>query len=88
MSEESKGITEEIALLDDQMVEIIASISLLEDEIEEVEAQVETTKQEYENCQYSNYERIHNTRFFEKHLHFILFLSLFYPCAVCNTLWL
>lgn len=50
LSQESKGITEEIGEIDDLLVEVIASVSLLEDDIEEVEKQIEVTKAEYEEA--------------------------------------
>lgn len=46
----SKGITEEIEVLDDQLVEVIASVSLLEDEISKVEEEIETTRIELEEA--------------------------------------
>ncbi len=50
LREESKGITEEIAVLDDQLVEVIASVSLLEDDIEEVKEKIETTQIELDEA--------------------------------------
>jgi len=50
LNEESKGITEEIEVLDDQLVEVIASVSLLEDEIEKVEEEIATTKVELDEA--------------------------------------
>ena len=50
LASESKGITEEIAALDDQLVEVLASVSMLEEDIEEVEEQIETTKIELEEA--------------------------------------
>ena len=50
LASESKGITEEIAALDDQLVEVLASVSMLEEDIEEVEDQIETTKIELEEA--------------------------------------
>lgn len=50
LANESKGITEELAALDDLLVEILASVSLLEEDIEDVKAQIETTKVELEEA--------------------------------------
>ena len=50
LKEESKGITEEIEAIDDQLVEVIASVSLLEDEIAKVEEKIETTKIELDEA--------------------------------------
>ena len=50
LTNESKGITEELAVLDDQLVEILASVSMLEEDIEEVEEQIEITKVELEEA--------------------------------------
>lgn len=50
LASESKGITEEIEALDDQLVEVLASVSMLEEDIEEVEEQIETTKLELEEA--------------------------------------
>ena len=50
LKEESKGITEEIEAIDDQLVEVIASVSLLEDEIAKVEEKIETTKVELDEA--------------------------------------
>lgn len=50
LTTESKGITEELEELDDQLVEVLASVSMLEEDIEEVEAEIETTKLELEEA--------------------------------------
>lgn len=50
LASESKGITEEIAVLDDLLVEVLASVSLLEEDIEEVKENIETTKLELEEA--------------------------------------
>ncbi len=50
LSNESKGITEELAVLDDQLVEILASVSMLEEDIEEVREQIEITQAELEEA--------------------------------------
>jgi cell wall-associated NlpC family hydrolase/uncharacterized protein YoxC len=50
LANESKGITEELAVLDDQLVEILASVSMLEEDIEEVKEQIEITKVELEEA--------------------------------------
>lgn len=50
LTNESKGITEELAVLDDQLVEILASVSMLEEDIEEVKEQIEVTKVELEEA--------------------------------------
>ena len=50
LNEESKGITEEIEVLDDQLVEVITSVSLLEDEIAKVADKIETTKVELDEA--------------------------------------
>lgn len=50
LTNESKGITEEIAELDDLLVEVLASVSMLEEDIEEVEGQIEDTKVELEEA--------------------------------------
>ncbi len=57
LASESKGITEEIAQLDDLLVEIIASVSMLEDDIEEVEEQIEVTKGELEEAKKAEEEQ-------------------------------
>lgn len=50
LTNESKGITEELAVLDDQLVEILASVSMLEEDIEEVREQIEITQAELEEA--------------------------------------
>ena len=57
LASESKGITEEIAQLDDLLVEIIASVSMLEDDIDEVKEQIEVTKAELEEAQKAEEEQ-------------------------------
>ena len=50
LTNESKGITEEIEALDDQLVEVLASVSMIEEDIEEVETKIEVTKAELEEA--------------------------------------
>ena len=50
LSNESKGITEELAALDNLLVEVIASVSLMEEDIEKVEAKIETTQAELDEA--------------------------------------
>lgn len=45
-----KGITDEIAQIDDELVEVMTSISILEDEISDIEAQIEVKKAELEEA--------------------------------------
>ena len=58
-----KGITNEIAALDDELVEVIASVSMVEDEIEDIKAQIEQAKIdleaaiEEENTQYESMKK-------------------------------
>ena len=46
LTTESKGITEELAALDDLLVEVLASVSLLEEDVEEIEGKIEETQVE------------------------------------------
>ena len=50
LANESKGITEELAALDDLLVEVLASVSLLEEDIEETEEKIEVTKLELDEA--------------------------------------
>ena len=50
LANESKGITEELAALDDLLVEVLASVSLLEEDVEEVEEKIEVTKAELDEA--------------------------------------
>lgn len=50
LTNESKGITEELAALDDLLVEVLASVSLLEEDVEEVEEKIEVTKVELDEA--------------------------------------
>ena len=48
LTEVQKGITDEIAAIDDELVEVMTSVSMVEDEIEEITAQIEIATAEYE----------------------------------------
>ena len=50
LTNESKGITEELAALDDLLVEVLASVSLLEEDVEEVKEKIEVTKAELDEA--------------------------------------
>lgn len=50
LANESKGITEELAALDDLLVEVLASVSLLEEDVEEVEEKIEVTQAELDEA--------------------------------------
>lgn len=50
LTNESKGITEELAELDDLLVEVLASVSLLEEDIEDIEEDIETTQVELDEA--------------------------------------
>lgn len=57
LTNESKGITEEIEALDDLLVEVLASVSMIEDDIEEVEGQIEDTTLELAEAQQTEEEQ-------------------------------
>lgn len=44
---EQKGITEEIAAIDDELVEVLTSVSMCEDEIVEIQGKIAVKEQEY-----------------------------------------
>lgn len=50
LTNESKGITEELAELDDLLVEVLASVSLLEEDIEDIEEDIEATQVELDEA--------------------------------------
>ncbi len=50
LTNESKGITEELEELDDLLVEVLASVSLLEEDIEDTEEDIETTQVELDEA--------------------------------------
>ncbi len=50
LTNESKGITEELEELDDLLVEVLASVSLLEEDIEDIEEDIETTQVELDEA--------------------------------------
>lgn len=50
LTNESKGITEELEALDDLLVEVLASVSLLEEDIEEIEEDIEATQVELDEA--------------------------------------
>ena len=44
LTEVQKGITDEIAVIDDQLVEVLASVSIIEDEIDDIQDQIAQAK--------------------------------------------
>lgn len=50
LTEQKKGVNEEIAEIDNQLVEVIASVSILEDEIAELKEQIKVKEKEYEEA--------------------------------------
>ena len=48
LTEQKKGITAEIAAIDDELVEVMTSVSILEDEIEDIKVRISDKKDEIE----------------------------------------
>ena len=46
LTEQKKGITAEIAAIDDELVEVMTSVSILEDEIEDIKVRISDKKDE------------------------------------------